>query len=111
MDQTSEVFDKMMQLGLALGVSSIKDLPGAWVQKVDERWTFAVNGHEEDIRVDRPELGMAATVMPFNAAVWYNGWLCASLSPFDGVFFSGSAANEDTFIEALDKAIHESPKV
>lgn len=105
MEPTSEVFNKMVELGLVLGVKSIKDFPGAWVQKVDERWTFAVNGHEEDFRVDEPELGMTAILPPFNAAVWYNGWLCASLSPFEGVFFSGSSANEDTFIEALDRAI------
>lgn len=104
-EQTSEAFDKMVQLGLKLGVASIKDLPSAWVQKVDDHWVFAINGHEEDIKVDLPELGMAATITPFNAAVWFNGWLCASLSPFDGVFFSGDAANENTFIEALDRAI------
>lgn len=103
-EQTSKAFDKMVLLGLKLGVESIKDFPGAWVQKVDDHWTFAVNGHEEDLRVDLPELGMAATIKPFNAAVWFNGWLCASLSPFEGVFFSGDVVNEDTFIEALDRA-------
>src|ERR1044071_2347630 len=98
--QVSEAFDKMVQLGLLLGVRSIKDRAGAWVQKVDEQWVFAINGHDESVKVS--DLGISATIKPFEAAVWFNGWLCASLSPFEGVFFGGK---EDEFIEALDRAI------
>lgn len=97
----SEAFDKVTQLAIALGVSNLKDV---WIHKIDERWTIALNGGDEATEVD-PGLSMKATVDPINVAVWFNGWLCASLSPFEGIFFSGSAANEDTFIAALDVAL------
>lgn len=102
MAEISEAFDKMAQLGLLLGVRSIKDLPGAWVQKVDDHWSFAVNGHDEEVRVAPTPSDMAATVKRFEAAVWYRGWLAASLSPAGGVFLN---ASEDEFIDALDRAI------
>ena len=100
--KTSEAFNKMVELGLKLGVQSIKDLPGAWVQKVDDKWTFAVNGHEENLRVEME--GIGADIEPSNAAVWHNGWLVGSLSPVEGVFLNDS---EGPFIEALDQAIRK----
>ena len=99
--QTSEAFDKMVQLGLKLGVRSIKDFPGVWFQEVDDQWAFAVNGHEEEMDA-APEGGMRVKIAPFEAAVWHNGWLAATLSPIEGVFLN---ASEDRFIEALDRAI------
>jgi len=99
--QISEAFDKMVQLGLMLGVSSIKDLPGVWFQKVDDRWCFAVNGHDEEMEAG-PEGGMPVHIQPFDAAVWCDGWFAASLSPVEGVFLN---AREDDFIDALDRAI------
>lgn len=99
--KTSEAFNKMVELGLLLGVKSIKDFPGAWLQKVDDVWTFAVNGHEEEMEVGL-EGGMGVNLDPYNAAVWKNGWLAATLSPVEGVFLGGG---EDEFIAALDSAL------
>lgn len=100
-EQVSEAFDKIAALALKTGV---KDLRSLWLHKVDEKWTVAINGADEALRAE-PEGMMGATIEPFNAAVWYNGWLAGSLSPLEGIFAAGSGANEDSFIEALDRAI------
>ena len=102
--ETSVAFNKMVELALALDVRNIKDYPSAWVQKVDDEWTIAINGKDNPVIV-MPEGCMTATVKPFEAAVFYNGWLAASLSPVDGVFIAGGGANEDSFIAAVDAAI------
>ena len=103
--QVAEVYDKMVRLGTALGVKNIKDLPGAWVQRVDDEWMFAINGRDETLCVQPDENTMPAN-LPFGiAAVWFNGWMAGTLDPFGGVFVVGMGANEDKFIEALDRAI------
>lgn len=40
----SQVYCLAVDLGLLLGIENLKDRPDAWVCKVDERWTFAING-------------------------------------------------------------------
>lgn len=100
----SEMFCKMVDYGTALGVKSIKDFPGAWIQKVDDHWIFAINGKDETLEV-RPDGTMSAKLEFGHAAVWFNGWLAGIFTPYGGEFAAGSAANEDTFIEALDRAL------
>lgn len=106
MEQICEAFDKIVQLGLKLGVSNLKDYPGAWVHKVDECWTVAVNGLDDPVRA-KPQGCMSVSIDPFNAAVWFNGWLAGSLDPYGGILAAGEGANEDTFIEAVDEAIRK----
>lgn len=94
----------MADLGIKLGIKNLREYPGAWVYRVDDEWTIAINGKDEPQRVE-PEGCMATTIQPFDAAVWFNGWLAATLSPLEGIFAAGAGANEDTFIEAMDRAI------
>jgi hypothetical protein len=98
------MFDKMVQYGLLLGVKNIKDFEGAWIQKVDDQWIFAVNGKDEALEV-RPEGTIGASLKFGHAAIWFNGWLAGIITPYSGEFAAGSAANEDSFIAALDAAI------
>lgn len=102
--KTSVAFNKMVELALALGVRNLKDYPSAWVHKVDDNWTIAINGKVDAVRVEI-EGDMGATIPPFEAAVFYNGWLAGLLSPVEGIIVAGEGANEDTFIVALDAAI------
>jgi hypothetical protein len=102
--QICDAFDKMAQLAIALGVTNLKDREGAWVHQVDDQWTIAINGKDHDVEV-RPDGSMGATLQPFHAVVFYNGWLASLLNPYGGEFVAGSAANENTFIEAIDRAI------
>lgn len=107
-----EAFDLMMQLGIALGVRNICDYPGAWIQKVDELWTFAVNGRDETLRVTPSDGDMSADVPFGHAAVWYAGWLAGIIDPTGGVFLSspsGEGASEDSFIETLQRVIAQAP--
>lgn len=99
-----EMFSKVCDLGCALGVVDLVSRPGAWVHKVDERWIFAVNPHDETLEVT-PEGTMGCSVPFGHVAVWYNGWLAGIFAPNGGEFAAGDGANEDTFITALDSAI------
>lgn len=110
----SEAFDKLAQLAGKLGVKNLADkVPPVWRHRVDEQWEIALNGDEVEMRIDtRPEpMRMGATIPAFHAAVWYNGWLAALISPIDGTFVVGTGANEDTFIDALDTALSKFDEV
>lgn len=100
-----EMFDKMMMLGLKHGVESIKDYDGPWIQVVDHLWTFAVNGKDDPVKVDLEGTMGVSELRPFHAAVWFNGWLAGIINPYGGEFAAGSAANENSFINALDAAL------
>ena len=94
----SEAFDKMVEVALKNGARSIKDLEGAYYQKLDDDWSFAINGHDVEMKAGEDMVN----IPPFEAAVWRKGWLAAILSPFAGVFMN---ASEDAFIAALDVAL------
>jgi len=87
-------------LGAALGVSRINELPGVWTHEVDDHWTIALNGHKE------PKEHESLSIPPFHCTVWYNGWLAGLFNAFGGTIAAGSVANEDTFCEALRRAIN-----
>lgn len=97
----SQAFCLAADLGLALGVRKINLLPEPWVCKVNDQWTFAVNGTQEKKQCE-PEGTMGAELEPYRMAVWCNGMLSAILSPYDGCFLYGC---EDEFIAASESRI------
>lgn len=101
----SEAFDRIAQYALKVGARSIADLAVPWWATIDEHWLVAINGLEVAAQFVPSNGGMTITIPAYHAAVWYNGWLAAFLQPFAGTFISGSAGNEDTFIEAMDRAL------
>ena len=103
-ERISTVFDEFALLAMADGVVPISNRDGCWIRKVDRNWTIAVNGHNVT-QVAHPEGCMDIELKPFNAAVWWNGWLAGLLTPFDGcVAAHPSGANEDALLAALRKA-------
>jgi hypothetical protein len=97
----SEAFLLAVELSIQLGAENIKDLPGAYVCKVDEHWTFAINGTDRNVEVNiKGSMGIGE-LEPCHMAIWFNGWLAGLLSPKDGVICAGPAGNEDNFIAAL----------
>lgn len=100
------VFDLAVQLGLLLGVEKINTLPGAYICKVDNRWTFAVNGTEKPVAVDLGKDSMGIDELRcFHMAVWFNGWLAGIINPAGGTICAGEAGNEDALIKALNDRI------
>ena len=97
---------KIAELANTLGVEKINEFEGAWLHQLDDNWTIAVNGHSKKIKCD-PEGTMGADIPPYSAAVWWNGWLAGLISPGGGTIAAGELANEDTFIEALERKINE----
>lgn len=91
-----EAFGRLVELALATGATSIKDLPGCWEHDVDGRWWVAVNAHGEPVKCSH-----GVEVEPFRAYVEFDGWPAGVLTPDGGEFAAGSEANEDTFIAAL----------
>ena len=85
-----------------LKVPPLNTMGKPWMLDVDSAWTFAVNGtkQDHDLQPHNRE-SMHCTIKPYHMAVWYNGWLAALMTPFDGTFIAGEAGNEDAFIAAL----------
>lgn len=105
----SEAMCLVTELAAALHVQNIKKLPGPWIHKIDEHWTIALNGTSQKQEATPPHC-MTVELEQFHMAVWWNGWLAALLTPFDGTFAAGSKANEDTFCEAVKAAIADAKR-
>lgn len=105
--RVAESFAKTCQLGMALGITNIKTLPGCWTHQVDERWWIALNGHDKDTLAASPDgmsTGVGFKVPPYSCYIEFNGWAWGIIGPDGGECMFGGAANENTFIEALDAA-------
>jgi hypothetical protein len=98
--EVSTVFAKICDLGLALGHTSIKDQPGCWEHQIDEHWWFAINPHDVST-----ECAGGTEVPPYTAYIKFCGWPFGLVCPAGGMFAKGALANENTLIEALNKAI------
>lgn len=78
-----------------LGASDLRNRPGLYVFDVDDHWRVELNAHPEEIE----------GVPGFHARVNFCDWPAGVLSPIGGVIAAGAAANEDTFIEALQERL------
>lgn len=92
---------KLAQLGGVVGIGKICDLPGCWEHKLDERWEFAFNGHQQAT----VSSFSTVPVPPFSVYIQYNGWPAGVLGFCGGVIAAGEGANEETFLAAIDAAI------
>lgn len=107
-----EVFSKVVDLGLARGNEKICELPGALIMKIDDNWTVAMHGKRQPIDVPQFEGCMGVDALPGGAvAIWWCGWLAGIVDAGGGSMAWGAKANEDSFIEAIDKAIREAKNV
>lgn len=94
-------FELVAEIAERLGVSGIDQMPGLWQHKIDDRWTVKVNGHGHEI----------GSVPPYHMLVEFNGWTAGLVHPLrGGIIGAGALANEDTFIEALQKRLRELPQ-
>ena len=93
-------------LGLALlaehdGVTEINKLPGCWHREF-KPWAIWMNAHT-DTRKGGPTGDIE--VPPFHCYVEFNGWPAGLINPRGGVIAAGAAANEDSFIAAIEAII------
>lgn len=102
--QITEAFSLIATLGTALGIR-LDELPGLWDFQVDELWRIEINGHDAPINDHH---GMP--VQPFTCHLSFNGWPAGILGVSFGEIAAGSVANEDTFIEAMKRAIERIEK-
>jgi hypothetical protein len=78
----SEPIEAMIDLVKFHNVTKINELPGAWVQKVDDSWIVAANGQREEIEV-KPDGTMGCKLQPFEFAIWHNGkWWVGNTASF-----------------------------
>ena len=102
----TEVFVEIAALAERIGVAPINALLGCWEHQVDPHWWIAVNGHAEPV-----QCSMGTKVPSFSAYVQFNGWPAGIINPFGGTLVAADAANEDTFIAALQAANQETTNV
>lgn len=104
--KTTVAFNSIVDLAMILGVPALNERTDAWVCKVDDHWTFAVNGTGKEVSVDLgPDSMGIDKLADFHAAIWFNGWLAGIINPVDGTMCSGEAGNEDNFIKAVEERI------
>lgn len=99
-ERIAAVFCVIADLAAALGVKSISEREGCWEHTLDERWWFAINGHNGPTPCSH-----GVDVPPFHCYVEYNGWPAGMFSPYGGQMAAGSSANEDTLLIALRGAL------
>ena len=95
----TEVFVKVVELGIALGWKSIKDRPGCTEHQVDDEWWFAINPHGEECKCSK-----GATVPAGHVYLQFNGWPFGLVNCEEGMCGFGAVANEGVLIEALERA-------
>lgn len=88
-----DMFDLVTRIADQEGALPIRDK--VWTCKVDEQWTFKINGHKEEME----------KIPAFHMFVEYNGWPAGLVSSYGGIIAAGNAANEQTFIDALNKKL------
>lgn len=94
---------KIAELHEAMALPALNEL-GVWHYVIDDAWQFAINGTDEEQDVT-PDEAMKATIPPYHAAVWYNGWVAGLMHPMGGTMMAGAGANEDAFIAVMDRTI------
>ncbi len=92
-DRVCTVFYAVSKLCEVLKEAPIKDK--VWEHKIDDHWFIKINGHSKEMQ------GIPA----FHMTIEYDGFPAGILSPFEGTIAAGTEANEDTFIEAVEKKL------
>jgi hypothetical protein len=95
-----ESFVLAVDLAMAKGFRSIKDVPGCVEIEVDEHWRVSFNGHRQTAHTST-----GLDVPPVTMAVEFNGWPAGLVNAGGGTIAAGALANEATLCEALRAAL------
>lgn len=77
----------------------LPQIPGIYKIQVGG-WTIECHGHPNQV-ID----GLG----PFQFRLHWNGWPAGFITPVGGLIAAGALANEDTFIEAMNHELEETP--
>ena len=80
------------------GAAPIAKLDKPWERKVDDKWTFWVNG-----QMELSKLPTGAEIQPGECFVEFNGWPAGlfNIITGEGTLAVGAVANYETFCDAL----------
>ncbi len=92
-DQLCTLYYLVAKLAEALGEAPIRNK--VWTHKVDDHWFIKINGHPETVD----------GIPPYCLFVEFNGFPAGCMTPFEGSFAAGSAANEDEFIRVMKEKL------
>jgi len=95
----SNTWQLITALHAARQLPPLNEMPGLWIEQIDERWFMAINGGREP----RQEPGGFA-VPPFHCYVKFNGWPAGLFDYQGGQFAAGELANLESFHAALTRA-------
>lgn len=98
-DTYSEAFALIADLAAKNGAAPLRQFEACWEHQVDETWKLFINGHREPKKTSH-----GLDVPAFHCLVEFNGWPAGLIHPYGGEIAAGSAANEDTLIQALRAA-------
>jgi hypothetical protein len=99
-DEQEPLFVLLSKLAVKDGVAPISNLKGCWERQVGD-WWIAVNGHKEPMQHSHGE----SKLPPFECYVEFNGWPAGVFGFDGGIIAAGEAANEETFVAALEREI------
>src|SRR5262245_56692440 len=103
MTEQEPLFIYLAKLAEKDGVTPLADkVKGCWERKIGEHWWIAVNGTEKQQKCSK-----GIQVPGFNCYVEFNGWPAGFFDPYGGVLASGEAANEETFVQAIEEELRK----
>ena len=94
-------------INIIAGKSLLEMSGKRWAGNIDKNWIIAVHANRDREVEFKPKGTMGGKAEFGIMLVWFNGWLAGMLDPGGGVIAAGELANEDTFIEAIDKKLKE----
>jgi hypothetical protein len=97
------------ELALVTKAAPLNKLNGAWYVRVDDRWEFAVNGHERVVACVRfrHHRGAPITIPPREVYGECNGWPALIGNPQAAAIAGGGAINFESLLAALRSKIEE----
>lgn len=104
-ERVSVAFDKLAQLAIKLGAHPLTKHPNGWAHKIDEHWFVHIAGSKDVKSAGGQNTAPPVNVPAYHAYVEFNGWPAGFINPYGGVIAAGAAANEDSFIAAIDAAL------
>lgn len=102
-DTTGEIKPSLAWLGVCAlakkdGIKDLRNHGDGVYRTTFGLWTALLNGSDKPVA---PE-GGKQTLPPFDIYVTFNGWPAGVIGPDGGILAAGDAANEDTFIAAIE---------